>query len=902
MSALRGLLVRLRSLVRPASVERELDEELRAHIELETERLVAGGMSLAQAQHHARRAFGNVEYLKDESRDARGVPVIENVVRDLGYAMRLARREPVFAAVVVFSLALGLGAATAVFNLTYNVLFAPLAVPRPAELTLLWRVWDTDRDVAFTRDELRAIRARPDLGTFTAIRGASQIAVDLGRTREYVNMQFVDGDFFAMLGLAPWRGRAITPADDDQRAAVAVLSADFADRLAPGDTALVGKTITIRGALFTVVGVMPRSYHGLDFPGQFTVAVPMNAIPLLQRAGSRGDDRGVSLADVGSHTRAFRIVGRVTADRATSTAAITRLLAECCVADRVQSNERITAVDIRRGITSRKDDFRGQLGTLLLILLGGMVLLVVVVCCNVASLLVVRASARAREIAVRLSLGASRMRLVSQLVLETLPLAILGGAGGVLVAQWATSALVHAVAEWDAYLDIVAFHPSASVLLFSGGATILCALGFAAYPAFRATRVAGLAQSLRIDTRASRTRGQGMVARGVVIAQVALAVVLVTTATLMALTLRNLRRVDGGFAVERVLLMSLETRGTSYEQRGTGPIHTAIIEAVRGAPGVRAAAGTSMMPLFGGSTGMIRMDVPGYVKPRSDRATQSYYVATTPGYFEAIGIPIRSGRDFGAEESARGAPAAIVSAAFVKKYFGGVDPVGRSLRVQLGDTLAPVRVVGVAADAKYMDLREAPEPIIYFPFEQTEETWSGLQIVLRTRMEPTSVAAGAMRAIDAAAPGVRIRRVSDMRARVDLAMAVQRLAAQIAAFAGLMVLALCAVGLYGVVSYGVARRTNELGIRMALGARSSAIVWLVARETARVVGVGVGAGLVLSFAASGVIASQLFGVEARDPLVMIFAVVVFAAVALIACAVPARRAARIDPCIALAAD
>jgi predicted permease len=895
------MLVRLRSLVWRNDVECELDEELRYHIDQETERLIASGMSANDARLAARRSFGNVGYLKEESRDARSVRVVDNIARDLSYAARLARRQPIFAAVVVLSLSLGLGAATAVFNLTYNVLFARLAVPRPAELSMLRRTSGDDRDVNFSREELRAIHAIPNLGTFAAIRGASQIAVQLDRTREYVNMQFVDGGFFPMLGITAARGRLLTPNDDEEQLPVAVLSAAFAERLAPGDSMLVGKTILIREAPFTVVGITPPAYRGIDFPGPFTVVIPLSTVPQLDRVSRRADDHGLPMsADPSGRLRSFRIVGRLTLDRSAAAAAILNTLNQCCARGPTATN-RIDILDISRGYTSPKDEFRGEIGSVLMILLAGMGLLVVVICCNVASLLVVRSSARAREIAVRLSLGASRARLVSQLVIETLPLALLGGIGGVVMAAWATSLLVHNIPEWGTYFDVVAFRPRLSILLFTGTATLLSALGFAVYPALRATR-GGLAESLRLDSRLSRTKGQGMVARGVVVAQVAFAVVLVTAASLMAITLRNLRHVDGGFTVDGILLVSIETRGTSYEQRGSAPIHQHILDAIRAVSGVREVAGTTLMPMYGGAVGYLAANVPGYV-PRGNEEPSALYIGTTPGYFAAAGIPIRSGRDFGIEESANGAPTMIVSRAFVKRYFAGVDPIGRSMRIRLnGDSVPMVRVVGVAEDAKYFDLRSGFEPVAYLPFVQTRERWSGLQFTIRTKLDPASLAPAVTRAIEAAAPGVRVGRVSDMHARVDLAVSVQRLAAQLASFAGAMVLALCAVGLYGVVSYSVARRTSELGVRMALGAGARAIMWLVVRETANVVGVGVMLGLALSFAANSVMSSQLFGVGAHDPLVMAFAVALFTAVALLACAVPARRAARIDPCIALSAD
>ena len=900
MSTTRALMVRLRSVFRRNTVERELDEELMYHVEREMDRLVNSGMSRDAARAAVRRAFGNVAYLKEQSRDARGMRLVDETARDLTYALRLARRQPPFAAVVIVSLGLGLGAAAAVFNLTYNVLFATLDVPRPAELRQLARVSGDNRDVVFSRREYDAIRNLPGLGRFASVRSASQIAVQLGETREYVNMHFVDGAFFPMLGLAGGRGRFITPADDEHRLPVAVLSAAFAERIAPGDSTLVGRTIEIRGAPFTVIGITPRTYRGLEFPGRFAVAIPLGAAGLLNRAGPRGDDRGISLdpaADAAGSHRLLKIVGRVRGDPVTVSTAIAQAVTRCCADGATASADRIELVDIRRGITSPKDNFRAELGTMLLVLLACMTLLVVVVCCNIASVLLVRGAARAREIAVRLSLGATRTRLVRQLMLETLPLALAGGIASLIVAGWATSVLAHAVPEWDTYSDVVGFGPTPHVLVFGAVATLLCAIGFAAYPALRATR------SLRIDHRAPVTRERGMVARGVVVAQVALSIVLVTAASLLAVTVRNLRHVDGGFATDRILLASIETRGTSYETRGAGPLHEDVLAGLRAAPGVTDAAISTLIPMYGGNVGWMGFDAPGYVVRRGEQRPAARFTAVTPGYFRTLGIALRAGRDFDGTETPRTAPVVIVSTAFARRYLGSTEVVARSFRAQLaGDSLTAVRVVGVASDVAYDDLRAAPEPIIYLPLAQTTERWSNVQIAARTASTPASVAPAVLHALQSAAPGIRVGRISDMHERLDVALSLHRLAMQLASFAGAMVLALCAVGLYGVVAYGVARRTSEIGVRMALGADASRIIRLIGGETARVVGLGVAIGLTLSFAAGGVLASQLFGVGARDPFVMAFAALVFAVAAFAACAVPARRAARIPPSIALAAE
>ena len=901
MSSLAALRVRLRSLFRRSTVERELDEELRDHLERETERLVAGGMDPGDAREAARRRFGNVEYLKEESRDARGVRVLENALRDIGAGLRLTRKQPGFAAVVVLSLALGLGATTAVFNVTYNVLFATLAVPHPERLTSLRRTHGGDTNDRFSWNELRALRETPGIGVLSAVRTASQIPLGVGPVREYVNMHFVDGAFFSMLGLRPLHGRFISPDDDTARATVVVLAEWMAARLFPGDSSVLGRTVNIRGVPFSVIGVAPRAYRGLEYPGQFTAAIPLSTVPLLAGVGDRPDDRGLPLALVPrSDAPAYKIAGRLAVDRRAAAAALGVVFARCCAVGPA-AGDRLQLIDIRRGIPGGKDDFRDQVGMVLEILLAGMGLVLVVVCGNIAGLLLVRGASRQREIAVRLSLGASRGRILRQLVWESLPLAVVGGLLGLFVALWATAGLIHSIPEWGAYLDALRFRAAPPVFLFTGSVTLLCGFAFALYPALRATR-GNLAPTLRLDARVSRDRGQGAAARGIVVAQVALTVVLVTAASLLAVTLRNLARVDGGFATEHVLLLSLDARGTSYEVQGVAPLGAPILERLRALPGVRTAALASMMPLFGGSIGSVELDVPG-IAEQAGRRPSVRFDAVAPGYFATLGIPLQSGRDFTTADAARSEPVVIVSAAFARHYFGGRETLGRSFAATLrGDSLTAVRIVGIAADAKYENLRSEPEALIYVPLTQTSENWSSLQIGLRVAGEATDAAPAVARAVEAAAPSLRIRRVSDVRTLLATATAMERLAARLAGFASGMALALSMMGLYGVVAYGVARRTRELGIRVALGAHAPAIVWLVVRDLVLCVGVGAAIGLPLAFATGGAIRSQLFGVTAHDPRVAGLAVLLLVVVVLLAGALPARRAVRIDPRIALSAE
>ena len=898
---------RLRAIFRRSAAERELDDELRFHLEREAERYRREGLAPAEAMRRARVMFGGVEQVKEESRDVRGLRWLEQFFRDLAHSLRLVRKQPGFAAMVVLSLALGLGATIAVFNISYNVLFAPIAAPHPEQLIALQRVTEEGRADTFTWAEYEAMRDAPGAGTLVAARSGSAISISAGGAPAWVNMNFVEGTFFPMLGIRPLRGRLLTPDDDSQQAAVAVISERFAGRLFGASSQAVGRTISIRGAPFMVIGVTPRSFRGLDFPGYFTAAIPLGALPLLARGGPGRDNYGVQYGledDRRGDRQAFLIVGRRATEPAATRVALGLAFERCCARQLAGSHERLNVIDIRNGIPEGKNDFRAQARTILAILLAGMGLVLVVVCCNIASLLLVRASARQREIAVRLALGASRTRLVSQLVSENLPLAGLGGVLALVVGAWSTSVFVRSIpADWDDTAELFRFHSGPAVLVFAAAATLVCGLAFALYPALRATRQY-LAQALRLDTRASRTRGQSTVARGAVVGQLAFTVVLVTAASLFAATLGNLARVDGGFASDNVLLAGIEARSTPYEQTGVVPLHEEILRRVRAVPGVRAAAMATLVPLFGGSNSWAAIEVPGYTPP-AGKPLEVHLIASVPGYFTTAGIRLMAGRDFNAGDRAGSEPVVIPNAAFARRYFGARSPVGRSLGVGLrGPRMTPARIVGIADDAKYADLRSAAAPELYFPVAQMgNEPMVSLQLVMRTEGEPSGATMRAVtQAIDSAAPGIQIRRVRDMRTQRDEVMTVERVAGRLAMFVSVMALVLSAVGLYGVVSYSVARRTSEIGVRLALGARARAVLWLVAKETVVLIGIGVGLGLPLTFAASSAIGAQLFGVSAHDPMAMAMSITVLAAVGLVASVVPARRAARIDPRIALNAD
>jgi predicted permease len=912
---------RVRALFRRTDVERELSDELEFHLHEETERLIRDGVPARAARRQAQMSLGGMEQVKEEARDARGIGLIEHLHRDLGHAIRLARKQWGFTSGVAVSLALGLGAATAVFNLTFTLVLADLPIPHPEQLVALSRHDNAGPDPRFTWSEYQALRQTPGVGTFAASRGTSAVAVRVGDRTDLTNVSFVDGAYFPLVGIQALRGRLLTPVDDAQRERVVVLSAWYARRLFGSDTAAVGQTVLLRDVPFEVVGVLPHSFRGLDYPGLLTAVIPMGAASFL--AGARDNSGELISTSVAAAptTRVVNVVGRLATPTATARVALASTYQACC---RTGASDELDLVDSRHGVPGGKADFRATARTLLAILMLAIGLVLVVVCCNIASLLLVRASARQKEIAVRLALGGSRTRLVSQLIAENVPAAILGIAGGLVVASVVTTQFVRGLPPQIAMLSDMAsrlsFRPGPVVLGFALLLTSLCVVGFSLVPALRATRLS-LAPSLRLDSRAFRTTGQGAVARGVVIAQVAVTVVLVSAASLFAVSLRNVSRVDGGFAVDHRLLLRLEARSTPYERAGLVPLMPEILRRVRAVPGVRTAVSSSMLPLFGGSTGPTEVRVPGFTEtvpppasgsgmagmggPQTSPGTS--LIVTEPGYFDAAGIRLLSGTDFGPADAAGTGPVVIVSAAFQRHYFPGTNALGQTFGVRPGGspgdtTFTTVRVIGVARDAKYSDLRETPQWVFYIPLSQAPGPRTRTLLLVRTEGDPLTLVHPVTQAIAAAAPGLNALGAQDMQTIRDGALSSERIAAQLAAFVSLIALVLSAVGLYGVIAYSVSRRTSEIGIRLALGAPTRAVLWLIGKETATVLGVGVVVGIPLAVAGNAALRALLYGVGAFDPFALMVAIVLLGAAGLVASVVPARRAAGIDARVALSAE
>jgi predicted permease len=889
----------------PAS-EAEIIEELAQHLEDQYAELRARGLSDADASASVARELASPDFSESQLARRRssnavapttiGAPSVAfgqlgAAWQDLRYGLRSLRRAPAFSVVAVLSLAIGIGATTAIFSLLNTVLLERLAVPHPEQLIALqWSNVRKGADRLAFRDYELLSRA-PGLPALAAATG-SNVTIVVRNATDYGSADAVTGGFFGLVGVRPLLGRVIDATDDASGAPVVLLGEDYWRNHLDSDPGAVGQTMSVNGHPFTIIGVLPRDYRGLTFGvGGFTMAIPLGAARLVGLPDVRGP-RDVLVTVIG------RLAPGTTRDAAS--AAIDRARRQCCAAQQAASSASLVAVDMSRGLVSPKLDLRAQYGRLLIVLMGGVAIVLLIACTNVGNLLLARAAARQRELAVRMSMGATRSRLVQQLLTESVELAVAGAVLGWFLAWLGVRTLSHNLPPIAAGLsDRIAVQPNEVLLGFTGAVTLACTIFFGVVPALRATR-ADVMTPLKEAAKLGGSRWS--LDRGLVVVQVSLALVLLSAATLFVATLRNLQALNGGYHTTHVLVAYVDTRATSLERSGIGSVYQDILARLSTLPGVKQVAAGTMLPVFGGMRSAYQIGVIGYT-PQPDEEMSTSSAVVTAGYFSATGIGLRAGREFDASDLAASEPVAVVNVAFVKRFFANRDPIGGTISIA-GDAYqraVQMRIVGVANDAHYDDLRAPVAELFYIPATQAGII-PYLNFALRTTADPNDVAPMASRAISLAAPELRVRRLIGVEQMLDEALSRERLSAALATVFGVFALALAAVGLYGVVAYNVARRTGEIGVRMALGARPFDAMWLVVRQTLTMTGIGVAIGVPLALAASRAVGAQLYGIDAANPWVVPSTCAVLVTAGAIASVVPARRAALVNPVEALRAE
>ncbi|HEY6807868.1 MAG TPA: ABC transporter permease [Gemmatimonadales bacterium] len=890
MSLFDALRHRLRPLLRRRAFEREMDEEFRHHLELGAQE----DRDADDPSARARARFGSRAYYTEETRRMTPLGWLDALGQDLRYAARNLRRAPAFTAVAILSLAIGIGANSAIFSLIYSILLQPLPLAHPELLVEVQHAgpdWPND---AFSYADYQSLRQSPGFASVTALGGAAYVPVVAGPVQTLVGVDAVDGNFFSTIGLRPAEGRLLTPDDERSRAPVVVISDRLWTELFNRAPAAVGSTITMRGTAFTVIGVTPAAYHGLSYPGAFDTAIPLGTLALVG---------GGPVETTGANAAAIEIIGRLKTSAASSAAGtmIAATYRSCCAAGATAPGVRLA--DIARGITSAKFDVHALFSRLLFELLGAAGVVLLAACANLGTLLLARASARERELAVRLSLGASRRRLAGQMLVESSLLATLGAAAGLVLAR----VVLHLIAPRlsDLPADRVGLHLTGAMLAFTAAVAVASVLLFGGVPAWRATRTELIAP-LNAGGRPSAGRRAGWLDRSVVVAQVALALVLLNGAGLFVATLRNLRRVNGGFATEHTVTIELDSRGTSYERAGLVSLMDPLLRRAARLPGVRSAALSLSVPVFGGRKIAPEVAVEGYT-PQADETMRCWLDPVTPGFFSTLGIGIRLGRDVAATDQAASRQVAIVNEAFVRRYISGRDPLGTTVRAVVATDTLNLQIVGVVGDARYDDLRQPAPPMIFTPLTQFVRIpdvgrLAVLVLTVRTMADDRATASGLRNAALAEAPDARVQGPETIEASLDEALNRETLTAELATLFGAVALILAAIGLYGVVSYQVAQRTREIGVRVALGAPSSSVVWMVLRQSLVLVAIGVLLGWPLAIGGGKAIAASLFGLAGQNQFFLFGAGALLLGVAVAASALPAGRAARVDPLIALRAE
>ena len=813
--------------------------------------------------------------------------MLDTLWQDSRHAIRALRNDPGFAAVTALSLALGIGANTAIFSLINAVMLKTLPVSQPEEV--LQVTAGGGGGGYFSNPVWEQIRDRHD--AFSGIFAYSRWAFNLSRGGEArsVNGEYVSGQFFDTLGVPAALGRTFTPKDDYRGCGGgAVLTYGFWQREYGGRVDVLGKTISLDHHPFEIVGVARYGFTGTEVGASLDVMVPLCAEKILH-----GDS---SLLDADPAGRWLRILGRPTpgTPASTTSARLQALAPEVFRATVVskwpaQQREKwlrlpLTGQSAANGLSTLREDYR--LALYVLMAIAAMVLLIG--CANMSNLLLARGAARHREIAIRMALGSGRGRLVRQMLTESLLLSFLGAALGVLVAVWGTSLLVKFL---DISLDLA---PDPRVLGFTAGVAILTGLLVGVAPAWRGTRADPMA-AMKSGHALGRRSGSGT-GKLLVIGQVVLSTVLVAGAGLLLSTFWRLAGLDPGFETDRVLLTAIDLRGSGYTQERRNAVFRQVLDSVRTLPGVRSASLSHFTPMLH-AVRIHEVAIEGYSSP-SREDSQVYFNAVTDGYFATIGTPLLAGRDFNGHDTQASPSVAIVNQTMAKKYFGGANPVGGRFRIRTGDTLGDaIEIVGVVRDAKYNDLRKEVPPTAYTAWSQTDLPFSSLE-VRPAGGAPSALIGevkGAIASVDASA-SIEFTTLAD---QVGNSLRRERLLATLAGFFGGLALLLAVIGLYGITSYTVARRRSEIGIRMALGAEQWQVLRMVMGEVAVLIGSGIAVGLAVTLAATPLIASFLYGVRPNDPQTLSLAAGVLAVTAGAAGYWPARRASRLDPMTSL---
>jgi predicted permease len=889
------LRLKFRSLFRKRTVEWELDEELQFHFEQQVAEYMAAGIPRDEAERAARRLMGGFAQIKEECRDARGLAWILDAAGDVRYALRTFGRSPGFAITAVLTLALGIGANTAVFSIADAVLLKMLPVPEPDRLFQILHPHPLTLEYFEGFSFVTYREMQEAAGRFAGLTAESyprRSEATIDGVAEKVRETAVSGNYFGVLGVKTVLGRAFDPAIDGElgRHPEAIISYGYWKRRFQGDPNIIGRTVRIRDISFQVIGVSGPRFSGLQVGSMTDVWTPV----------IMGPERQVRNRNMIS----FRILGRLRPGVAVEQAiAPVQEVFHRAAIDSMRNAPEGTPQSLIRRMAEQKvkqvpaskgiSQLREQYGEPLKIVFGVVGLVLLLTCGNVANLLLARANARQREMAVRVSMGAGRLRLLRQLLTESLLLAICAAALGLLAARWTVPVLVSMLAPADTPVQL-ATGVDLRVLAFTAAVSLLSAILFGSWPAIRATRL-DIHSALKSGTQLAGTRGR---LRGglLVSIQMAISLVLLIVSALFVRTLLNLKAFDPGFDRRHVILAEVQYKGPIKDSE----LVRAWGEAVRRVmtiPGVEAASASLGGP-FIGSYMHAALRVQG--SKQAANLSENWFVPVSANYFSTRSAKIVAGRDFDGRDFVQGAPrVAIVSETLARRFFGNEPAVGKKMCDFEFVKPQWAEVIGVVKDMKFESLRSAPPSMFYFPFTQMEAIPRSMTLEMRARRDSVSIGPEIRREVAVANPGFAAGTIESQDQLIDKTLIRERLLATVGSFFGALAILLAGIGLYGTMSYSVSRRTQEIGVRMALGARREQVLRMVLSEALVTVGLGAVAGVAAALAIVRAIAGLVFGIQPRDPLTAGAAVAVLAGASISAALIPALRAARTDPMNAL---
>jgi predicted permease len=893
-------------------LESDLDKELRFHFESQVADKVRSGLSQDEARRRTRMEFGGIDQVKEDCRESRGTQWVESMLQDVRFAVRQLRKSPAFTLITIVSLALGIGANTAIFTLLNAILLRPLPVQNPGELLLFGDGSESGSTEAvpdgstrlfsylFFKDFRRKDTSFSGVAAVDSTQFVTKASIS-GATYQTTRINLVSGNYFSVLGVPATLGRIIEESDDSvpDSGAVAVASYSWFQRHFHGDSSALGKVIRIQSHDYTLVGVARPAFYGVTVGQSTDLFIPLS----MEKAFSRPGWNGLGNKLFQSLILFGRLKSGTTAAQASSE---TNVLFQQLVRDYLgpQPSQKHLAALAHATIQLTPGGqgicpLRFVFSLPLMILMTIVALVLLIACANIANMLLARGVARTREVAVRMALGASRRRIVLQLLTEAALLAFLGACAGIVLA-WQASAILLNMAMPGPDPVPLNLAPDFRVLAFTLGITALTAFLFGVLPAFRATRLE-FTPALKDGRGSSSVSSRGALARSLIAGQVALSVVLLVVAGLFVRSLIHLYDVDTGFNKHNVLIFHLDSSIANLphgpEEIRSVHLQEQIEDRVKALPGVH----SDSFSFFAFNDGGWSDQVLFQGVPRTPTNGESVaFNITGNGFFSAMGIPLLQGRTFGSEDRQTSPMVAVINETMARRFFPNGSPIGRRFAIgETPDHPDEIEVIGVVKDAKYFALSDGPQMAAYFPCTQHPGFFGNFLVRFAPGANRPEIISRVRQSIAEINSNILVDNVSNLEEQVDQSIATQSLIAQLSTFFGVLAVFLACIGVYGLLSYSVARRTSELGIRLALGAQSRALLWLILRESILLLILGLAVGLPIALGSTRILKSLLYQLSPLDPAAIAAAITAVAVMTVAAAWLPARRATRVDPLQAL---